>query len=886
MKTLQPATLAIINNNYGAESVCIVEVQWVDDGQWNQYADKDFQGIPGVVNAMGTIESIVKMDSQGQSQQVILTLSDVSGNLKDVINNNDIHGRTVRIYQLFEGLPIGEKFQLFEGQINSPISWKEGDRTLTFTVTTKLEDKEIGFSPEEGNFPYIPDHLIGKAWPLAFGTVENIPGAHLKESATCESLNPVYLEDPEAVWQGLSEISTDFFLRQIEFDWDAYVELSEEEPWLSQEERYKRVVNQTEYTKAQMGTMHHSELLYQRGIVDLAEAQWGNNIYLSDGSNFPQGTPVYLILDRALFYGTVTGDTFVYTSKERLDYNRVERWSSFNQSYLSYDTTTITYIDLIKQNTPDLGLMVVDAGTEVRLAGNDHVTYVANLLPSTILHVKAYRDGKLVLINPRHWTSSEEALGGYNIQMLTLLDPPVELGYDSNDVYITLTSTVGPNTITIMEWLIDTYTDLSYDATEFALATTQLENYPSHFAFLDRKNIMQVLEEMAFQSRCAIWIQGGTFHVKYLSKEVDSVVTLTESDIEANSLELKTTSTEDLVTKFIAEWRRDYAANEKNSVILRHNVAKYGSKERVFDFYIYNIKELVVKSATFWIIRYANVWKELSLTTYLHKLATECFDTVLLDFDSNFVAETDVKSLVTGVSYNSKANEVQLDLWVPVKFGTMEQYDFTWPHDISVELKFPTSAEKDAGLAGGDGPGAEIQGYLDLHDNFTYGNLPNVLNGGMTTNWPDGDEAREEEERNREDHGERTPSDLDDTKPEPAFSREPVYNEVDPPMYYVDPVTGTTVPVEAEDEVVVSKTYPGYVSSYEGEGIYAVVIYRNGLNGEGDIISGVKQLQLAAEEAIPNGTGVMVTYNTYLDPEGDGETDVLEEWTMQVAVWL
>jgi len=86
--------------------------------------------------------------------------------------------------------------------------------------------------------------------------------------------------------------------------------------------------------------------------------------------------------------------------------------------------------------------------------------------------------------------------------------------------------------------------------------------------------------------------------------------------------------------------------------ILRHNVRKYGTKEREFDFYIYNKLDMVLKSATFWLIRYSNTWKKVRFSTPLTKLNLETFDAVTLDFDSPYVANSDVLALVEKADYD------------------------------------------------------------------------------------------------------------------------------------------------------------------------------------------------------------------------------------------
>jgi len=111
---------------------------------------------------------------------------------------------------------------------------------------------------------------------------------------------------------------------------------------------------------------------------------------------------------------------------------------------------------------------------------------------------------------------------------------------------------------------------------------------PSNFALLEQKNIVQVLEEIARQARCAIWLNGNTFYLRYLPEEPTATITISQSDIVPKSMEVFHTDTEDLVTKLTAEWRPHYAVDEPNKVILQHNVRKYGTHEKTEEYYIYN----------------------------------------------------------------------------------------------------------------------------------------------------------------------------------------------------------------------------------------------------------------------------------------------------------
>ncbi len=103
-------------------------------------------------------------------QEVSIILNDTDGSIKAIMDSTDIHKRPVVLYQYFAGIALSDKFIVFEGVITSPIQWSEGDRTVKFNAVSRLEAMEIGFSADQGQFPFIPQAMVGQAWPIIFGT--------------------------------------------------------------------------------------------------------------------------------------------------------------------------------------------------------------------------------------------------------------------------------------------------------------------------------------------------------------------------------------------------------------------------------------------------------------------------------------------------------------------------------------------------------------------------------------------------------------------------------------------------------------------------------------------------------------------------------------------
>lgn len=362
-----------------------------------------------------------------------------------------------------------------------------------------------------------------------------------------------------------------------------------------------------------------------------------------------------------------------------------------------------------------------NVGDEIREDGTDHDIYVANILPSTIKAIHAYRtvnDERILTQVPTSYYSKNEAEPLYDINgnlklTVTSIRLKVPLGniqgeqWD-NQIYVTMDSSVGPNTVDIIEHLITTYTDKSIDSISFDATKIALENYPSSFAIFDRPNIYDIISEIAMFARCVVFLSNDVFYIKYLAAEPSSDTTLTESDISGEEPFALSYGDNSLVTKLLAKWRPNYLPDKERYLTLRHNVAKYGLHEDEKDFFIYNIESLVIKSATFWLIRWANLWKRVTFTTFLPQLKLDIYDTVTFDLHYTHLASTAIKGVIESIVYSNENNTIDFSCWLPVRIGEMSQYEFAWPATAAETAEFPTDIEIEQGDAGGNGIGRGI----------------------------------------------------------------------------------------------------------------------------------------------------------------------------------
>ncbi|MCA9069573.1 MAG: hypothetical protein KDA84_11650, partial [Planctomycetaceae bacterium] len=161
-------------------------------------------------------------------------------------------------------------------------------------------------------------------------------------------------------------------------------------------------------------------------------------------------------------------------------------------------------------------------------------------------------------------------------------------------------------------------------------------------------------------------------------------------------------------TKMTLNFRLTYAEDGERKMILRHNVAKYGVQESEEEWWAYTNPDVVRHCATFWLIRKSNTWKRMTFQTYLDKLNIETFDAVTLDFNSGFVANTDVTAIVEKATYNSEERLIDFEVLTPVKAGTMSFYQHFWP--AAVDTVFPAPGD----FGGGGGIGVQASGVLPV----------------------------------------------------------------------------------------------------------------------------------------------------------------------------
>jgi len=856
-RTIDPTVQALLDTpEDGTEIVVVLEVFWTkrtdtaiqpfpppaDATERIWYADRPIPNYPEIksnILELGNVDAAVQVSQGGQSKSLAVTLDDTNpdGELKQLFDTNDVHKTPVRVWFYVMGTDFAtKKFPIFLGQINTPVVWDEGKRTFSFSIVNRIEDAEVGFSAEEGEFPELPEELIGKTWPLCFGTVTNIPALKavptlsgilangvgirdftlgsrltLAEAITCPrtpigfkcsgsqglastmQCNIAFEDDQNCLQSRCIEIE---LLRlqiaeQAGFEYGQITIFSGEK--MPQGWNTGTPVTGGPGTgvpvratgQGSTGRLNRLTLNIQGGLftgyfdgtpetpsqVFVIESRQHPRFDPSTGTVLvdPVGTVIESKCPADQFAGQDSDSDFTDTFSGPV-------WTGLRSSRISWEAF---------RNAKAADFFWAPGGATVTIEDVREIIYVANILPSTVHSVKAKRflNGNefLLSVPTEFYEVRQTDYVGYQMMEVVFQRPlSVESketgGGWSDEIYVTMTSSVGPNTVDIIEWFINTYTTFAIDAASFNDVRTKLDNYPMHFPLLRRPNLLSILQDLSRKARCALWQVNDTFFIKYLAEEPTPVATITYDDIIKDNpdesgrtlFKMDLTKTEDLITKQTAKWRKDYSPFilKDNTLILRHNVIRYGTHSNEEDYFPYVHLDIVRKSATFHLIRSANTWKKIKISTSLAYTLLEPFDAVTLrlndlarDDDGNTV---DVIGVIEKAILDSKGKRINLEIWTPVRSGELLPYDFAFPAGISESALYPTLEARNAGEAGsGTEPNFSTiapPGHpLRVDHGTIFSGLSLGCNGAGVTSLKPGE--------CRQDHGDRKPSDIDDKKP-------------------------------------------------------------------------------------------------------------------------
>lgn len=664
--TTDVATKAVATE--GVEPLTIVKVQWGGSIGTLYYADRDLT--VGSITALGRVVGLgvdgatAGDRGPGTVQEASVRLVDPDQVLRGYTNQVVLDGLAVTIYHWYGSLAEVDLVELVDGFVRGPISWEEGERVLSFRVERALADEVLTYTPEAGEVTGLPEESDGKTWPLAFGTVIDVPAVRIERGPRGSLKEAINIDNQVIEITGGENFPQDesitIRIGSVLATGRFYEETFSVEEW--NVARYESVIPAA------------------RVIGDPDEDNQ-RVLWLQDSSQE--------VLDLTLTVVTSVGMEGVRTSNPIVAQQGNKIWAVYPWGVLLNDTDpTFVARAVARANAPGITLWFIKEGAPVRQIDQEDV-YVANDTTSNgLLRVQAFKE----YVDPEGVTQSALVPVPSNFYSYNLADTkagrPVttvsfavplqdrDKSWKDETIYVTLRSTRSSNPATVIEWLLldrAGYSSGEIDADSFASAVTALTNYPAHFAMLEPRTIAALLD-FAEQSRCVLSWQNNLWKIRYMSTDpgAGDGTSLSDANITMGAINISATARESSdrwTTRLVGTYRDSYAEIEKR--ILDENAAAqalYGVVEETIDFWGLQTAAMVTKTLEFMIARRSRIWKQTQVETQLNALAVEVHDYVELEMTDLWPSGT--LGLVRGVNHATDAETIILDLWLPIEEGT------------------------------------------------------------------------------------------------------------------------------------------------------------------------------------------------------------------------
>lgn len=694
MRTLTSAALAKLEAQ-ATDPVIIVELTW---NGLRKYSDQNLSdtGVTAegrVMNAAG-IRQQLQQGKEGSVAAVSIELSDNDKDLLTRLSSYQLEGVEARILQHYVGLTSVDLIELVKGKVGSPVVWEEDSQVLKFDVVSNIFSEDFPYTPEDS------DGLDENGtWPACFGTPVDVPATRVTRPAKGHLTRELLLEDTEfEVEVDDEEFSTGNVTLNVGNEWiECSVAVSRTEPT-------KLLTCTILRRNVSKGTVYaeNRQLMSETAQIDPRYARWSDDVEQLVGN--------WLLLqdENGLYFGTLESTLVSDTSSATVPSHSGQR------NYIVYqnerDTrgqlpwwgaSGFTYIDIgyradVRGFQPGQYILH-QAGTEVTEVGQES-KYVVNALPSEqVLRVKVKRQVKLddnggqvtkLVTVPRTWYSVNlsETLAGHQVTTISF-DTPLETrgqGWDST-LYVTLRSTVGPNTVDVIRYLLENYTSVVVDETTFDAVEEDLEPYPSHFAVLNPRDALELASDIAYQARCRLVVINGSGSLVYLAQRPTSFAALLgDENLKEAVTQISSTDTDDVVNDFRLQWWPRYSLDQAKILKGRNedSVSQYGAKKEETEIFIYQHQALVQKTLDFWLRRRARVWRRVRLTTFMEGLTIDLlsyFQAQLGEvvFTDPFICQPE------DIDQDTEIHTITFDCWTPVEVGSVGESSYAWQDETS-----------------------------------------------------------------------------------------------------------------------------------------------------------------------------------------------------------
>ena len=663
----------------GSEAILLVEVEWSTGTIL--YADRNIpaNGAIGRILEASNISATGKLGSSGVTKTLSVTLDDVDGSLKTIVDTAILEGTqcTVSNY-LINNVGAPQTQFVFSGRISSDIQWSEGERTLSFSIEEGDQSgnsREIGYAPVEGAYLALNPSAVGVNWPIVFGTALKVPAVRV------EYLDDITLENNYTYANGSYELANGDQLPQ-----GTPISLSIDRIIFTGTMSGKTF---TPSTKNDPKFVNVDFAVRPGGDPDEGSS---NTAWLPIGSGNYVG--LYLIVNHTA-YGWMVNFCIAQTG---LKITFVDVWDGFalmdnNQTIeeaarwprtgwaKTYEKQSDTGATVLVSIALD-GWTIKSGAPVVYDSGNPYEDrYIANLYPSSTIHEVW---GKRKFYGKEIWAqipSSYYVIGlstlittapGAIARNVTTIDFGVKLSDIecenwSDAVYVTLTSTLSNVPKTIIAWVTANFTSYGFNASSDSPAVSM------NFAYFQTTDALAFIQELAYQCASTIVISNGIITLIQSSKVpgtgVAGLQTVGMTDVRMKSLTMGFRATEENNTISEGAYVTDYSGDDDSSHIYRkeENTTVLGNNTSSHDMFALTCLVAVASVIDFWAYRRGNSWKILNYDCFLKASDFNVFDGITHNLAPSLPDGT--IGVIEKVEHDTSNDLVKIQVALPIKSG-------------------------------------------------------------------------------------------------------------------------------------------------------------------------------------------------------------------------
>ena len=203
-------------------------------------------------------------------------------------------------------------------------------------------------------------------------------------------------------------------------------------------------------------------------------------------------------------------------------------------------------------------------------------------------------------------------------------------GYATSPAHVMLTYLRHPSLLAVDDALIDL---TSFTAT---LTVLELGNRRVSFAQTESQDALTLLHDIVRQCRSIIVYDSGKFAWRLLQNTPYGwEATFDEASILENSLEVRETDSNDLVTRLVGKWRYkwdEFTEPRKRAAVNAGAEAEFPIKSQEVDIWLYSDPAHVADELGFWLTRWSRIYREVTFQTFGRALVLQPADWIKVGY--------------------------------------------------------------------------------------------------------------------------------------------------------------------------------------------------------------------------------------------------------------